>query len=116
MVAAISVGGICLDLFGGLYLACDLPGGSQGPLRLLTRIVTCPVGLPFAAAFGITITAGQVSAYQRGMRHGMDYSASRRPRFTRRQFQGTVIRTAGYIATALACVQYLVTNFDTPVT
>jgi hypothetical protein len=33
----------------------------------------------------------------------MDYSASRRPRFTRRQFWGTVMRTLGYIATAFVC-------------
>jgi hypothetical protein len=33
----------------------------------------------------------------------MDYSASRQPRFTRRQFWGTVMRTLGYIASALVC-------------
>jgi hypothetical protein len=33
----------------------------------------------------------------------MDYVASRRPRLTRRQFWGTVVRTFGYFATALIC-------------
>jgi hypothetical protein len=61
------------------------------------------LGLEFALAFGILITVGQVFAYSRGMRPAMDYAASRRPRFTRRLFWGTVIRTVGYIATALVC-------------
>ena len=37
------------------------------------------------------------------MRPAIDYAASRRPRLTRRQFWGMVIRTVGYIATALVC-------------
>jgi hypothetical protein len=61
------------------------------------------VGLAFAIAFAILIIIGQVFAYSRGVRPGMDYSASGRPRFTRRQFWGTVTRTIGYIATALIC-------------
>jgi hypothetical protein len=61
------------------------------------------LGVRFAVAFAILITLGQVFAYSRGMRPGMDYSASRQPRFTRRQFWGTVMRTLGYIATALVC-------------
>jgi hypothetical protein len=61
------------------------------------------VGLRFAVAFGILVTGGQVIAYLRGMRPGTDYVAARRPRFTRRQFWGTVIRTLGYSAAALIC-------------
>ena len=61
------------------------------------------LGLRFAMAFAILITIGQVFAYSRGLRPGMEYSASRRPRFTRRQFWGTVMRTVGYIVTALVC-------------
>jgi hypothetical protein len=61
------------------------------------------LGLRFAMTFAILITVGQVLAYSRDMRPGMDYSASRRPRFTRRQFWGTVMRTAGYIVAALIC-------------
>ena len=61
------------------------------------------MGLGFAFAFAVLITVGQVFAYSRGMRPALDYSASRRPRLTRRQFWGTVIRTGGYIVTALIC-------------
>src|SRR6266404_8079337 len=69
----------------------------------LSRIV----GFGFAAAFAILITVGQVFAYSRGIRPATDYSASRRPRLTRRQFWGTVIRTVGYIATALICSAFI---------
>lgn len=61
------------------------------------------VGLRFAVAFSILLTAGQVIAYSRGMRPAIDYVRSRRPRLTRRQFWGAVVRTAGYIAAALIC-------------
>jgi hypothetical protein len=69
------------------------------------------VGLKFAIAFAILITVGQIFAYSRGMRPSLDYVASRRPRLTRRQFWGTVIRTVGYICTALIC-SALVRNVD----
>jgi hypothetical protein len=61
------------------------------------------VGLEFASAFALLITIGQVFGYSRGISPGMDYVASRRPRLTRRQFWGTVVRTFGYFATALIC-------------
>jgi hypothetical protein len=69
------------------------------------------LGLEYAIAFGILITSGQVIAYSRGMRPSTDYAASRRPRLTRRQFWGTVVRTVGYIAAALIC-SALVHRFD----
>jgi hypothetical protein len=65
------------------------------------------LGLGFAVAFAGLITVGQVFAYTRGMRPALDYAASRRPRLTRRQFWGTVIRTVGYIATALICSAFI---------
>jgi len=61
------------------------------------------LGLRFAIAFGILVTGGQIVAYARGMRPAIDYAASRRPRLTRRQFWGTVVRTFGFMVTALAC-------------
>ena len=61
------------------------------------------VGLPFAVSFGALITAGQIFAYSHGMRPGLEYSASRRPRFSRLQMKGVIVRTVGYIATALIC-------------
>lgn len=60
-------------------------------------------GLRFAAAFCLLITAGQTFAYSRGMRPATDYAAMRKPRFTNRQLRGTVVRTLGYILSALAC-------------
>ncbi len=65
------------------------------------------LGLGFAVAFAILITVGQIFAYARGMRPAMDYSASRRPRLTRRLFWGTVVRAVGYIATALICSTFI---------
>jgi hypothetical protein len=166
-VAAVSLVGSSLDVLGGLYLAYDLLGGQNGPLRLLTRAVTYSivfgigyglglglffgvasgvttgitiaielrraahrhdhyplrweglfsavraagfgaglywiVGLRFAIIFAVLLTAGQIFAYSRGMRPGLDYSASRRPRLTPRHSRGVIIRTVGYIGTALIC-------------
>src|SRR5260370_28117669 len=65
------------------------------------------LGFGFAIAFAILITAGQIFAYSRGMRPAMDYVAARRPRLTRRQFWGTVVRTVGYIASALICSAFI---------
>jgi hypothetical protein len=65
------------------------------------------LGSRFAVAFAILITVGQILAYSRGMRPAMDYVAARRPRLTRRQFWGTVVRTFGYIASALICSAFI---------
>ena len=65
------------------------------------------VGFGFAASFAALITVGQIFAYSRGMRPALDYAASRRPRLTRRQFQGTVVRTVGYIVSALGCSAFI---------
>jgi hypothetical protein len=71
------------------------------------------LGLQFAVAFAILITVGQIFAYSRGMRPAIDYTSERRPRLTRRQFSGTVIRTVGYMATALIC-SALIRHLDHP--
>ena len=65
------------------------------------------LGFSLAIAFAILITVGQVIAYSRGMRPAADYAADRRPRLTRRQFWGTVIRTLGYMVTALICSAFI---------
>lgn len=65
------------------------------------------VGSGFATSFAALITAGQIFAYSRGMRPAIDYSASRRPRLSRRQLWGTVLRMVGYIASALICSTYI---------
>lgn len=61
------------------------------------------VGLQFAGSFAALITLGQIFAYSRGIRPGMDYSAARHARLTRRQVWSTLFRTVGYFATALVC-------------
>jgi len=65
------------------------------------------LGFRYALAFAILITGGQVFAYSYGMRPGIDYVASRRPRLTRRQFWGTLVRTFGYIVSALLCSAFI---------
>jgi hypothetical protein len=65
------------------------------------------VGVRFAIAFSLLITIGQIFAYSRGMRPAMDYMAARRPRLTRRQFWSTVVRTVGYIASAVICGTFI---------
>jgi hypothetical protein len=65
------------------------------------------LGLRFAIAFAILVAVGQTIGYARGMSPAMDYVASRRPRFTRRQFWGTVIRTISWIAAALVCSAFV---------
>lgn len=71
------------------------------------------LGFPFAISFAILITLGQIFAYSHGMRPGMDYSSSLRPRFTRRKFWATVNRTFGFILTALLCSAF-VRHLDHP--
>jgi hypothetical protein len=61
------------------------------------------VGAQFALAFGVLLTAGQIAAYARGVRPATDYVSARHPRFSRRQFQGTIVRTIGYTTAALIC-------------
>jgi hypothetical protein len=65
------------------------------------------VGIGFAVSFAILITVGQILAYSRGMRPAIDYAASLRPRLSRRQFWGSVIRSVGYIASALVCSAFI---------
>jgi len=86
-------------LWEGLFSAVRGFAFAAGLYRIL--------GFGFAIAFAILITAGQVFAYSRGMRPATDYAAARRPRLTRRQFWGTVIRTIGYTVSALICSAFI---------
>ena len=65
------------------------------------------VGFGFAISFSVLITVGQIIAYAYGMRPAVDYSASRRPRFSRRLFLGTVVRSVGYLGSALVCSTFI---------
>jgi hypothetical protein len=71
------------------------------------------LGFRFAIAFAILVTLGQVFVYWRGNRPAIDYSASRRPRITRRQLMGTIVRTLGFTVTALIC-SALIRHLDHP--
>src|SRR5258708_39804755 len=86
-------------LWEGLFSAIRGFAFGAGLYRIL--------GFGFAIAFAILITVGQIFAYSRGLRPAMDYAASRRPRLSRRQFWGTVIRTFGYMVTALICSAFI---------
>jgi uncharacterized membrane protein len=61
------------------------------------------LGLEFAAAFAVLLTLGQIFAYSRGMRPALDYTATGKPRLTRHHVRGILLRTLGYMATALLC-------------
>src|SRR5215472_259373 len=69
----------------GLFAAIRGFGFGAGLYRI--------VGFRFAIAFALLITIGQTLAYSRGMRPAIDYVAARRPRLTRRQLWGTMVRT-----------------------
>jgi hypothetical protein len=86
-------------LWEGLFSAIRGFGFGAGLYRIL--------GFGFATAFAGLITIGQIFAYSRGMRPALDYSALRRPRLSRRQLWGTVIRTVGYMVTALLCSAFI---------
>jgi hypothetical protein len=55
IVPLLSLIGVVLDALGGLYLAYDLLGAKQGPLRLLSRLFTYSAifGLGYAAMLGL---------------------------------------------------------------
>jgi hypothetical protein len=65
------------------------------------------LGFRFAIAFALLITMGQIFAYSHGVRPSLAYTASRRPRLTRRLFWATVARTVGYTVTALICSAFI---------
>jgi hypothetical protein len=71
------------------------------------------VGFRFGTAFGILITLGQIFAYSQGIRPGLDYGPSRRPRLSRRGLLAAAVRTVGYVATALIC-SAMVQHLDHP--
>jgi hypothetical protein len=71
------------------------------------------LGSHFAIAFAVLVTLGQIIAYASGMRPTIDYVAARRPRLTRRQFRGTIIRALGFMTSALIC-SALIRHLDHP--
>ena len=59
LIPVLSLTGVVLDALGGLYLAYDLLGGRDGPLRTITKAVSYGVifgivyGLPLGVWFGL---------------------------------------------------------------
>lgn len=66
-VALVSVIGSSLDVLGSLYLAYDLLGGQNGPLRTLTRAVT--YSLLYGVGFGLAL--GPIFGLASGTAHGI---------------------------------------------
>jgi hypothetical protein len=66
-VAAISITGTCLDVIGSLYLAYDLLGGQNGPLRLLTRAVTYSIVFGIGYGLGLGLFFGLASGVASGV-------------------------------------------------
>lgn len=65
------------------------------------------VGFRFAILYAALLTAGQASAYARGVRPSLRYLPNRGQRFTRVLALSTVLRTGGYIAAALVCSRFV---------
>ncbi len=78
LLAELSIAGSVIDVLGGLYLAYDLLGGKQGPLRTLTRAVT--YGLFFGA--GVRFPLGVFFALDMvvvmGITLGLEFSQAAR--------------------------------------
>jgi hypothetical protein len=66
-VAAVSIAGSCLDVLGSLYLAYDLLGGQNGPLRLLTRAVTYSIVIGIGYGLGLGLIFGAAAGAATGI-------------------------------------------------
>jgi hypothetical protein len=53
LIPILSLTGVILDALGGLYLAYDLLGGKNGPLRTITKSVS--YGVMFGSAYGLPL-------------------------------------------------------------
>ena len=79
LIPVLSLTGVALDALGGLYLAYDLLGGKDGPLRMITKSVSYGVmfgiiyGLPLGGWFGLAglVVSGPALSFEierRGLR------------------------------------------------
>jgi hypothetical protein len=98
-LAAISITGSALDMFGGLYLAYDLLGGKHGPLRTIARAVT--YGVLFGVGYGLALglAFGVAGGLSHGITLGLEFSWAARteaqPPFWR-DFLFSAIRGLGF--------------------
>jgi len=58
-------------------------------------------GIRFGATYCALATLGQMVAYRRGIRPGMEYQQKKRPHISRRLAWGAVVRTVGYMLAGL---------------
>src|SRR2546430_8227100 len=77
-VAAISITGTGLDVLGSLYLAYDLLGGQNGPLRLLTRTVTYSIVFGIGYGLGLGLFFGLASGIATGITLSIELSRAAR--------------------------------------
>src|SRR5271166_3721114 len=77
-VAAISITGCCLDVLGSLYLAYDLLGGQQGPLRLLTRAVTYSIIFGIGYGLGLGLFFGVSAGLATGLTLAIEFNRAAR--------------------------------------
>jgi hypothetical protein len=109
VIAGISIIGTACDVMGGLYLAYDLLGGNNGPLRTLTRVVTYTLifcvgyGLPFGLLFGLLSGTGLMAVYAFRLSPTDAYQPHVKPRLRPHELiasamRGTSTALAGMIA------------------
>jgi hypothetical protein len=77
-LAAVSITGTCLDVLGSLYLAYDLLGGQQGPLRLLTRAVTYTVVFGVGYGIGVGLFFGLAAGITTGITLSIEFNRAAR--------------------------------------
>jgi hypothetical protein len=77
-LAAISIGGSCLDVLGSLYLAYDLLGGQHGPLRLLTRVVTYSIIFGAGYGLGLGLFFGVAAGIATGLTLAIEFNRAAR--------------------------------------
>lgn len=77
-LAAISIGGSCLDVLGSLYLAYDLLGGQHGPLRLLTRAVTYSIIFGIGYGLGLGLFFGVAAGLATGLTLAIEFNRAAR--------------------------------------
>jgi hypothetical protein len=80
LIPILSLTDVILDALGGLYLAYDLLGGKNGPLRTVTKSVSYGVmfgsayGLPLGVYFGLggLLVSGPALSIEIGRRNALD--------------------------------------------
>jgi hypothetical protein len=67
ILAGLSIAGTCLDVLGTLFLAYDLLGGQNGPLRLISRMVMYSLVFGAGYALGLGFFFGIVAGITSGV-------------------------------------------------